>query len=102
MRRLTVHRYSDPGHSWLRVRKSVLAELNLLDKISSYSYERKDHVYLEEDNDENLFVETLKSKGIKLSIYKTVHHTNKQSKIRTYSSYNYVAPVVASIPEATA
>jgi hypothetical protein len=31
--------YRDAGHGWLAVKKSVLTDLGILDKISTYSYE---------------------------------------------------------------
>ena len=43
--------YSDNEHGWLRVPKKELKELGLMDRISSYSYEDKEYIYLEEDLD---------------------------------------------------
>lgn len=49
----------DPGHGWLRVPRTELTELGILDKISSYSYQTDDgkFVFLEEDCDLTLYVE---------------------------------------------
>lgn len=79
--------YADPGHAWCKVPMSLLVKLNIADKVSTYSYQRGDSVYLEEDCDLSLLINALKSKG------KTVEfkefHTNRTSKIR---GYNYYVP----------
>jgi hypothetical protein len=77
--------YSDPSHGWAKVSRQLLQELNILDRISSYSYQRKDYVYLEEDCDLSLLVETLQSKGIKFSFKE--YHGNKTSRIRNYPRF---------------
>jgi len=48
---------SDPGHAWLEVPRAELVALNILDRVSHYSYQKGDMVYLEEDCDAGLFVE---------------------------------------------
>ena len=40
---------SDPGHGWLEVPRSLLSELGILEEITTYSYQKKELVYLEED-----------------------------------------------------
>jgi len=82
IRKLTLIHYTDPGHGWLKVPKRVLAELDYLKEVSSYSYERNNHVYLEEDKDATGFLKLLESKNIKYKIRGL--STNKQSKIRSY------------------
>ena len=47
--------YSDAGHGWLAVKRAELVELGLADKISGYSYQRGQTVYLEEDSDMSKF-----------------------------------------------
>ena len=60
MKTLISHSFlSDGGHGWLKVSKDRLSKLNLLDKISPYSYMRGNFVYLEEDCDLSLYVDTL-------------------------------------------
>lgn len=78
--------FSDPGHGWLKVRRNDLKRLNLEHKISYCSYERKGYVYLEEDGDASLFIESMRAAHWQFTIQKT-QYTNKQSKIRGYSSY---------------
>ena len=47
--------FTDSGHGWVRVPRHELAELNIEDKISKYSYMRDEWVYLEEDVDAYVF-----------------------------------------------
>lgn len=75
--------YTDPGHGWLKVTIDELKELNILDQISSYSYTRKNNVYLEEDCDMGIFMKA-KPNAIKLK----EHYSNKSSKIRSYNRVN--------------
>lgn len=77
--------YADPGHAWAKVPRKFLQELDILNRISSYSYQRKENVYLEEDCDLSLLVETLQSKGIKFSFKE--YHGNKTSRIRNYPCF---------------
>ena len=51
----TLNFFSDPGHGWLKVKKAELVKFGLIESISSYSYERNDSVYLEEDCDAYLW-----------------------------------------------
>jgi len=51
---------SDPGHAWLEVPRAELVALNILDKVSAYSYQNKGWVYLEEDCDAGLFIDAKK------------------------------------------
>ena len=55
--------YTDPGHGWLEVPRALLHELNIAEKISAYSYQRGDSVYLEEDCDYFLFHQAMKKAG---------------------------------------
>jgi hypothetical protein len=82
--------YADPGHSWVKVKFTELLDLNIHQNITPYSYTRNGHVYLEEDLDAGVLIDALSDKGIKP--YWVVKHTNKQSKIRSYS--HYIAPRV--------
>ena len=53
--------YTDPGHGWLEVPRSLLHELGIAEKISEYSYQRGDSVFLEEDCDYFLFYQAMKN-----------------------------------------
>ncbi|RLD84453.1 MAG: hypothetical protein DRJ10_01255 [Bacteroidetes bacterium] len=77
--------YCDPGHGWIKVPLTLLSELGIADKISSYSYINKDHAFLEEDCDASLFIHSMKAQGYKISLNE--FHTNNSSKIRSYDEY---------------
>ena len=90
--------YTDPSHGWAKVTIKELLKLNILDKISTYSYirsnEKYSYAYLEEDMDLSTYLKALDNKGIKFRIIEK--HTNKSSKIRSYKRYtlgiNYKNP----------
>lgn len=77
--------FADPGHAWAKVSRKKLIDLGIEHKISHYSYQKGDHVFLEEDQDLSTLVNALKEKGIEYS-FKT-NHTNRQSRIRGYSPF---------------
>ena len=77
--------YADPGHAWCKVPKKLLVKLGIADQITSYSYQRGEYAYLEEDCDLSLLVSTLQVKGKKVEFDE--RHTNKSSKILSYSHY---------------
>lgn len=90
--------FTDPQHGWAKVSLYELESLNILDKISTYSYMRsnkgKTYAYLEEDCDLSMYLNALDQKGIKFKFIEK--HTNKSSKIRSYARYtlghNYINP----------
>jgi hypothetical protein len=87
--------YSDPGHGWARVPRRLLELYGIADKITPYSYQRGDYVFLEEDCDLSTFLEAAKSRGVTVEFKH--NSANKTSKIRSYDQYRpSVAP--ASVP----
>lgn len=79
--------YTDPGHGWLAVKRKELIELGIIDKISSYSYQKGSTVYCEEDADLSLFA---KAKGFySTSFFDNTEqkHTNNRSPIRSYDRF---------------
>ena len=79
--------YCDPGHGWLAVKRNFLKKLGILSKISGYSYQKGQTVYLEEDGDLSLFLEAIEKTEVPYTIeYK---HTNKTSPIRSYESFTF-------------
>lgn len=78
--------YSDPGHGWVKVPFKTLVDLNLVDRISCFSYYRNEYAYLEEDNDYSLLLEALLTRGITPEFREHVSRT-RPSKIRTYRCY---------------
>lgn len=55
--------YTDPGHGWVEVPRSLLNELDIADKITPYSYQRGDDVFLEEDCDLSTFADAMEKAG---------------------------------------
>jgi hypothetical protein len=49
----------DGGHGWLIVNRSELDHLKIANKISEYSYQDGDTIYLEEDRDAPIFTSAL-------------------------------------------
>ena len=76
--------YTDPGHGWLAVKRQELIDLNIIEKISGFSYQKGQTVYLEEDCDASLFLaaKTIDPKNI------ICRHTDKRSPIRSYKNFS--------------
>lgn len=77
--------YADPGHGWAAVKRQVLVDLGILDKITYYSYQRGQTVYLEEDCDLSTFATALALKGETIEYQES--HTNNNSPIRSYERF---------------
>lgn len=86
--------YSDPGHGWLKVPRRLLDELEIADRISRFSYERGQYVYLEQDKDTGTFMTNWQNRTGKMLWEHVREHTARehQSKIRGYESYAYHGP----------
>ena len=78
--------FSDSCHGWLRVPRSLLNKLGIENKISTYSYQKGNYVYLEEDADATTFIEEYKKQtGKEVQFKDSV--CNGESQIRNYQSY---------------
>lgn len=77
--------HSDSGHGWLAVKRAELERLNLLDKISSFSYEKGLTVYLEEDCDASKFIQAKTDLGEEISIRDSYV---ENSPIRNYQRFS--------------
>jgi hypothetical protein len=86
MKTFTIIFYSDAGHGWGKVKRQVLRNLNLIDKISTYSYQYKDNVYLEEDCDLSVLCQALNERGTKIKFVEKNCAT--YSKIRSYEHFS--------------
>ena len=71
--------FNDPGHGWMKVPRKLLVDLGVESKISTYSYQKGDFVYLEEDSDAEIVLEILIEQGVTPVIKSK--HTNRQSRI---------------------
>lgn len=77
--------YSDPSHGWGAVKRKVLFDLGIADKITPYSYQKGGTVYLEEDCDLPTLITTLAAKGIIIQYEQ--HSTDNRSPIRSYDRF---------------
>lgn len=79
--------HTDPGHGWLEVEVSVLEELGIKEKISSYSYMSRDKskAYLEEDCDAGIFFKAYEAKYGSKPSYTEKHLDN--SFVRNLPTY---------------
>ena len=77
--------YNDPGHAWMAVKRAELERLGILDKISSYSYQRGKTVYLEEDCDYSIFKHAKMAKGEDFVAIEK--YTDNRSPIRSYEHF---------------
>jgi hypothetical protein len=84
-KKISIKIFADPGHAWARVAKSKLVTLGIADKISAYSYQKGENAFLEEDCDLTVLVNALRERGYEVKFNES--HTNRQSKIRSYSTY---------------
>lgn len=92
----TLKFYSDAGHGWLAVKVSVLAELGLLSKITSYSFIKGKTAYLEEDCDCTFFAEAMKVRGLSWNPVQSRRNTDVgRSPIRSYDRYTMSKAVQA-------
>ena len=83
--KVTVKFYADPGHGWAAVKRKTLVELGILDKITYFSYQRGQSVYLEEDCDLSTFITAMREAGKEVEFKHS--HTNKSSPIRSYDRF---------------
>lgn len=85
--------FNDPGHGWLKVNKSVLSTLGIVNKISGFSYMKNDYVYLEEDLDTGIFFDALVEKGFEkqevVNFKQSIkdRYVENSSRIRNYPTY---------------
>ena len=84
-KKISIKVFADPGHAWARFPKARLLTLGIADKISTYSYQKGENAFLEEDCDLTVLVNALRQRGYEVKFNES--HTNRQSKIRSYNTY---------------
>ena len=84
-KKISIKVFADPGHAWARFPKARLVTLGIADKISTYSYQKGENAFLEEDCDLSVLATALRERGYEIKFNES--HTNRQSKIRNYSTY---------------
>jgi hypothetical protein len=83
---MKINFYTDPGHGWGAVKRSVLRELGIIKQITPYSYQRGDTVYLEEDCDLPTFCDKILGMGMTYTIEHK--HTDRRHPIRSYDRFS--------------
>ena len=79
--------YSDPSHGWVKVDRPILVSLGIIDKITPFSYQRGDFVYLEEDQDLSTFFNAFFTKYGKDPILVHMPQSNNRSRIINYQRF---------------
>jgi hypothetical protein len=78
---------SDPGHGWVKVPKTMLADLLISQEITRYSYQRDAFAYLEEDLDATTFHQAYEKCFGFPPKYRERNAGQKQSRVRGYDTY---------------
>ena len=78
--------FSDPGHAWLEVSLDELEELGIAGRITAWSYRKGTKIYLEEDCDAPLFLQTKKAMTGEVTEYDEIT-SDYSSPIRFYCPY---------------
>lgn len=87
MKILKIKFYSDPSHGWGAVKRQLLEDLGIADKISTFSYQKGKTVYLEEDSDLPKFLTALSvQRGQAVQYFH--RQTDRRSPIRSFESYS--------------
>ena len=76
----------DAGHGWARVPKAEIAKAGVADQISSYSFQKGNNVYLEQDADMQVFVAARTKQGLETKFSDYVNKS-RPSRIRNYDTY---------------
>lgn len=84
-----VYKYhQDAGHGWLAVKRHELIELGILDKITSYSYQNGQTVYLEEDQDYSTFFKAFLEKNNNVAPKTKSSYYDKGCPVRYYQRFS--------------
>ena len=81
MKSKTYEYIQDPGHGWMKVTSAEVYRLGI--RVTHYSYERGDHLYLEEDCDMSAFLQAKDARG---EPWKLQQRHVENTRIRNYPS----------------
>jgi len=80
--------YADSGHGWVAVKRNLLTDLSIQDKITQFSYQKGNTVYLEAGCDASTFFVAYGEKhGYDSFFITVVKYINNYSPIRSYERY---------------
>lgn len=87
---------SDYGHGWCKTPIKLLKKLDLLERISHYSYIRGEFAYLEEDCDLSLLMLAARDKGIALT-FRERNSPERPSRVRNYEGYSLARALTRTV-----
>jgi hypothetical protein len=90
-------KYDDPSHGWLAVPRCWVIALGIEAFTSSWSYQRGQFVYLEEDDDAARLRIAAEHFGYKLFV--SVRHNDKRSPIRSLDCFGLREEELSEIDE---
>lgn len=76
-----------PTHRYLSVSIKEVKRLNLVNKISKYSYMDSERVYLEEDSDASLFIDAKNKSNEKVDMKSSSRETNDIKQNGRYDAF---------------
>jgi hypothetical protein len=88
LRIITAQFYETPSHGYLAVATNIIRDLGIADKISGFSGINNGYVYLEEDCDCPMFIDSCKANGIQINL--TAHYIGH----KFFPTHNYHASKV--------
>jgi hypothetical protein len=81
--------HHDAGHGWLAVKIQDLIDLEIIHKISKYSYTKGKTIYLEEDMDASTFITKYKELYGKRPYINDLEQRKDRSPIRSFKTWSY-------------
>ena len=81
---ITLNFHNDGGHGWLECNRELISSAGIEQAISSYSYQRGNDVYLEEDCDMPLLLDALRKRSIGVVVNDIYQD---ESPVREYARY---------------
>jgi hypothetical protein len=95
MKKVTLTFYSDPYSGWLKTPVEFLRILGIAHKITSFSYQKGDFVYLDEETDMARFIGAAEAAGWGVEV-KSRRPAQGKSRIRRF--YQYLYPMYDEVP----
>lgn len=81
---ITLNFHNDGGHGWLECNREMINSTGIAERISKYSYQRGNDVFLEEDCDMPLLLSALRERSIGVVVNDMYED---ESPVREYERY---------------
>ena len=81
---ITLNFHNDGGHGWLECNREMISSTGIAERISKYSYQRGNDVFLEEDCDMPLLLNALRERSIGVVVNDMYQD---ESPVREYERY---------------